>query len=111
MSSGDLKVGDICIIVPPAVNNIGAECEIVGPEQQHEVRVLNAELFEVWIWCFGFKVRITGTGKHFAVDRRCLRKKDPPKEDDATPRDDFVPAQPEFIEDLQRRLTKKPEIA
>lgn len=115
MSCGDLKVGDVCIFIGGDGSAlpylVGSECEIVGEEREYTKKISATDALEVLIVCFGFKIRAAADGKHYICPRRFLRKKDPPKEDDATPRDDFIPAQPEFIEDLQRRLNKKPEIA
>jgi hypothetical protein len=107
----DLKVGDVCVIVAPAsVEMIGLECEIIGEEKRYERKVLDTPVLECWHYCEGFMVQ-TVDGRRFAIERICLRKKPPEGDDQGEPRADFTPAQPEFVEDLQRRLTKQTETA
>lgn len=108
--SGDLKVGDVCVIqfqpggCEACARRNGTECTIVG-----------AEFLGTRLSCGGrpelgrfFLVECSGVSKPMALHRTELRRKDPPKEDDATPRTDFTPADPDFREDLQRRLDKEP---
>jgi hypothetical protein len=110
--SSDLKLGDLCVIVAPAsADLIGLDCEIIGEEMEYQRKVLDTPLLECWHYCIGFKVR-TSDGRRFAIERICLRKKPPMSDDDrGEPRADFTPAAAEFVEDLQRRLTKHTEPA
>jgi hypothetical protein len=101
----DLKVGDVCIVVAPATADVvGMECVIFGAEQEHRKKASETELVEIWWCCFGFHVRLAD-GRHMAIERACLRKKPPKSDDQGEPRTDFTPADQDFREDLQRRLT------
>lgn len=100
--SADLKVGDVAVVLHdgnyfPA----GHEVEVIGGPRMYPLVPPTEESFQIrdasGIDCWAY--------------RSTLRKKPPKSEPDATPREDFTPADPDFREDLQRRLNKKPEVA
>lgn len=102
----ELKVGDVCIVLPYRGPSITPEIDghtvtITGPEELRRYGKYG---------CFGFEVTSSG-GKLYCVHRAILRKIDPPAADDSTPRTEFLPAEPSFVEDLQRQLTRTTEEA
>lgn len=111
--SSDLKVGDVCVIqLPPGsceacARHNGAECSIVALESPG-IRVgcnRKPELGSFYL------VEVAGVPLPMALRREELRKKPPKSDDDSTPRTDFTPCEPSFVEDLQRRLTTTKEHA
>lgn len=105
--SGDLKVGDVCVIRIPdfesrcptcqALN--GKECTIVADARMALRRGCSAIEMGAFYAC-----DVAGRSMAF-LHRAELEKKDPPK-DDATPRVDFTPCRPAFREELRRHLDK-----
>lgn len=110
--SDDIKPGDLCEVFDACCDTarglfVGIECRAVERRQG----------FYKW------HCQFCGAGAqyHWAVEgskagevdlRRCperyLRKKPPKQTDDAEPRVEHVPAEPEFVEDLRRRLSRVP---
>lgn len=97
MSSQDLKVGDLCIVVAPAGEKYrGRECEIVGPHQVYEKRIASTNDFDMVAWCEGFLVRMTDNRAAVVFEAQCLRKKPPPAK---------------FVEEFKREIARTPEHA
>lgn len=103
--SSDLKVGDVCVIVIAAPAWRGLECTVISglmPSKGrpgtlvHDVEVPHAP-------------EPSQPGNRWVIEPWRLLKKPPPSDDPGGLSTDFTPAQPEFIEDLQRRLTKVTE--
>jgi hypothetical protein len=111
--SGELKVGDVCVIQLPS-----GSCEACQRRNGSECTIVGAEFIGVRISCGGkpevgryFLVECPGVRLPMALHRTELRKKPPKADDEGEPRADFTPADPDFREDLQRRLTKQTESA
>lgn len=107
--SNDIKVGDVCEVVasPDGIPTLlGQDVEVIGPEKNYSQDIGGV----ITLYCFGFMVQ-SAAGKRYAIARECLRKKPPKTDDQGEPRTDHTPADPEFIQDLQRRLSKTRETA
>ena len=98
----DIKVGDVCVIVAPASHAlVGSECEVIGEEKTYEKTIITSEAFEMVAWCRGFLVRVAIDGRRYCIERRCLRKKRPPADQDQVVRQQTVPRE-DFEKWLQR---------
>jgi hypothetical protein len=105
VSGEPIKVGDVVEIIngccPSSKSCIGLECTVVAIGHPRArcffCGTMSEAIFELSNSEYGFG----------SIPAEFLRKKRPPAVDDATPRTDFTPAEPEFIEDLARRLNKQ----
>lgn len=111
--SSDLKLGDLCVVVATCCDSkhryLGIECSVVayydGPV---ECRKCGTRFEDCVLVTSPALPTAPRHGR--AVTRRFLRKIEPPRDDDATPRTDFTPA-PERFEQLVERLTRSTEVA
>lgn len=98
--SGDLKIGDVCVIqFPPG------SCEACQRRNGSECTIVSGEFTGIRIGCSGgpqlgnfYLVEHPSAKLPMALHRTELRKKDPPK-DDSAPRSDFTPADGDFVQD------------
>jgi hypothetical protein len=109
--SNDIKVGDVCEVIDA--------CCAVARRQYAGKEVTIVARAPLTFMCFtcGFStldyfyvagpaLPVPPPGSHYAAPRVFLRKKPPKQNDDAGTRLEHVPAEPDFVEDLQRRLNK-----
>lgn len=98
--SNDIKVGDVCEFILPRLP-VGEITRRYNGTQCTVLRLAIATgLFGVMHECEMFD------GVQAKVAALFLRKNPPKQTDDVEPRVEHVPAEPDFVEDLQRRLNK-----
>lgn len=117
--SNHIKVGDVCEVVATCCEYSaqckGLECTVTGGRAFSHFRCDCGFTTSQYVFVeYSNPPPLCdhlGLGRRPSVPLCFLRKKPPKQTDDAEPRLEHVPADPEFIEDLQRRLSKTKETA